>query len=173
MRRRAARGRADLFGRDEFGENTRRCAPALPYRFRSPMSTPLQGKNRPEFRNIHVTQIIGYRLPAPGMVSILHRVSGALMFLLLALVIWLLQLSLASELSFLRLKEFAAQWWVKLVLVGLVWALLHHLLAGVRYLLLDLHVGIDKQASVNSALAVFAVSLPLTLLAALRIFGVF
>lgn len=137
------------------------------------MSTTLQARKRPEFRNIHVTQIVGYRLPAPGMVSIMHRVSGALMFLLLALVIWLLQLSLASELSFMRLTEFAAQWWVRLILVALVWALLHHLVAGVRYLLLDLHVGIEKAASVKSALTVFAVSLPLALLAALRIFGVF
>jgi succinate dehydrogenase / fumarate reductase, cytochrome b subunit len=136
------------------------------------MDTMLQAK-KPEFRNIHVTQIVGYRLPAPGMVSIMHRVSGALMFVLLALVIWLLQLSLTSELSFMRLKEVASQWWARLILVLLVWALLHHLLAGIRYLLLDLHVGVEKAASVKSALSVFAVSLPLTLLAALRIFGVF
>jgi succinate dehydrogenase / fumarate reductase cytochrome b subunit len=103
----------------------------------------------------------------------MHRVSGALMFLLLAPLIWLLQLSLTSELSFARLQEIAGQWWVRLVFVGLVWALLHHLIAGIRFLLLDLHVGIDKAASASSALAVFAVSLPLTLLAALRIFGVF
>jgi len=134
-------------------------------------TTPNQ--KRPEFRNIHVTQIVGYRLPAPGMVSILHRISGAVMFLFLFFVIWLLQLSLTSELSFLRLREFASQWWVKVVLVALVWALVHHLVAGVRYLLLDLHVGVDKAASVRSALTVFAISLPLTLLAALRIFGVF
>ena len=137
------------------------------------MSTVLQEKKRPEFRNIHVTQIVGYRLPAPGMVSILHRISGALMFLLLALVIWLLQLSLASELSFMRLKELASHWWVKLVFVALAWALLHHLVAGIRYLLLDLHLGVEKSAANRSALAVFAVSLPLTLLVALRIFGVF
>lgn len=136
------------------------------------MTTTLQQK-KPEFRNIHVTQIVGYRLPAPGMVSIMHRISGALMFLLLALVIWLLQLSLTSELSFSRLKEVASHWWVKLILVALVWALLHHLVAGIRYLLLDLHIGVEKAASVKSALVVFAVSLPLTLLAALRIFGVF
>jgi len=134
-------------------------------------TTPNQ--KRPEFRNIHVTQIVGYRLPAPGMVSILHRISGAVMFLFLLFVIWLLQLSLTSELSFLRLRELASQWWVKLVLVALVWALVHHLVAGFRYLLLDLHVGVDKAASVRSALTVFAISLPLTLLAALRIFGVF
>ena len=135
------------------------------------MSTSLQRK-RPEFRNIHVTQIVGYRLPAPGMVSILHRVSGALMFLLLALAIWLLQLSLTSELSFMRLKEVASHWWAKMIFLALAWALLHHLIAGIRYLLLDLHMGIEKAASVKSALAVFAVSLPLTLLAALRIFGI-
>lgn len=135
------------------------------------MNPALQQK-RPQFRNIHVTQIVGYRLPAPGMVSIMHRISGALMFLLLALAIWLLQLSLASELSFMRLKDVASQWWAKLIFLALAWALLHHLVAGIRYLLLDLHVGVEKAASVNSALAVFAVSLPLTLLAALRIFGV-
>lgn len=136
------------------------------------MSTTLQDKKRPEFRNIHVSQIVGYRLPAPGMVSIMHRVSGALMFLLLVPAIWLLELSLGSELSFGRLVDVASQWWAKVIFLVLVWALLHHLLAGIRYLLLDLHVGIDKAASVKSALAVFAVSLPLTLLAALRIFGV-
>ncbi len=135
--------------------------------------TPTPSAKRPEFRNIHVTQILGYRLPAAGMVSILHRISGALMFVLLAVVIWLLQLSLASELSFARLRDVAAQWWAKLLFLVLVWAVLHHLVAGIRYLLLDLHIGVDKAASAKSALAVFAVSLPLTLLAALRIFGVF
>lgn len=137
------------------------------------MTPSLESTKRPQFRNIHVTQIVGYRLPAPGMVSIMHRVSGALMFLLLWWVLWLLELSLGSEGSFLRLKEVAALWWVKLLLLGLAWALLHHLAAGVRYLFLDLHIGVDKAASVKSALAVYAVSLPLTLLVGLRLFGVF
>ncbi len=137
------------------------------------MSTSLETKKRPEFRNIHVSQIVGYRLPAPGMVSIMHRVSGVLMFVLLWFALWLLELSLTSESSFLRLREFAGQWWAKLILLGLIWALLHHLLAGIRYLVLDLHIGIGKEAAVKNALAVFAVSLPLTLLAALKLFGVF
>lgn len=137
------------------------------------MSTSLETKKRPEFRNIHVSQIVGYRLPAPGLVSIMHRVSGVLMFVLLWLMLWLLELSLTSESSFLRLREFAGQWWAKLILLGLIWALLHHLLAGIRYLVLDLHIGIEKEAAVKNALAVFAVSLPLTLLAALKLFGVF
>lgn len=137
------------------------------------MTTSLESRKRPEFRNIHVSQILGYRLPAPGMVSIMHRASGAVMFLLLWWVLWLLELSLSSELSFLRLKEVAALWWVKLLLLGLAWALLHHLIAGVRYLFLDLHIGVEKAASVKSALAVYAISLPLTLLVGLRLFGVF
>jgi succinate dehydrogenase / fumarate reductase, cytochrome b subunit len=138
------------------------------------MSLPsITGKSRPEFRNIHVTQILQYKLPPPGMVSILHRVSGAALFLALPLILWLFDLSLMSELSFERLVEIGSHWIVKLVLLGLIWAFLHHLVAGLRYLMLDLHMGVDKPAARTSALAVFWISLPLTLLAALKLFGVF
>lgn len=132
-----------------------------------------KARSRPEFRNIHVAQIVRYRLPPAGLVSILHRVSGAALFLLLPLLLWLFDLSLTSELSFVRLREVGSNWFVKLVLLGLVWAFLHHLAAGIRYLVLDLHIGLDKGPSRASALAVFAVSLLLTLIAALKIFGVF
>ncbi len=136
-------------------------------------SSPLQGaRRRPEIRNIHITQIIGYRLPPAGIVSILHRISGAALFLFLPLLLWLFDQSLISELSFARLVEFAGQWWVKLILVGLIWAFLHHLVAGIRYLLLDLHLGLDPGTARASALAVFAVSLPLAAAAGLRLFGV-
>lgn len=136
------------------------------------MTTPA-AKSRPEFRNIHVSQILQYRLPPPGMVSIMHRVSGALLFLLLPLLLWLFDLSLTSEISYGRLHSIASNFLVKLVLVGLAWAFLHHLVAGVRYLLLDLDIGVDKPAARTSALAVFWISLPLALLVALKIFGVF
>lgn len=136
-------------------------------------STPVAGKARPQIRNIHITQILQYKLPPPGMVSILHRVSGALLFLALPLLLWLFDLSLMSELSFARLVEVGSHWFVKLVLLVLLWAFLHHLIAGIRYLLLDLHVGVEKLAARTSALAVFWISLPLTLLAALKLFGVF
>jgi succinate dehydrogenase / fumarate reductase cytochrome b subunit len=129
-------------------------------------------KSRPEFRNIHVSQIVQYKLPPPGLVSILHRISGAALFLALPCVLWLFDLSLTSEISYSRLAGYASHWFTKLVLVGLAWAFLHHLIAGIRYLLLDLHVGVDKAPARASALAVFAVSLPLALLAAARIFGV-
>jgi len=137
------------------------------------MNSPVAAsKSRPEFRNIHVSQILKYRLPPPGMVSIMHRISGAALFLALPFLLWLLELSLTSELSYARLTAFASHWLAKLVLVGLAWAFLHHLIAGVRYLVLDLHVGLDKPAARASALAVYWISLPLTLLAALMIFGV-
>lgn len=130
-------------------------------------------KTRPEFRNIHVSQIVAYRLPPSGMVSILHRISGAGLFLMLPLLLWLFDLSLMSELSFERLRGVAGHWLMKLVLLGLIWALLHHLVAGIRYLALDLHIGIEGRSANRSAKWVFYVSLPLTLLAALRLFGVF
>jgi succinate dehydrogenase / fumarate reductase, cytochrome b subunit len=139
----------------------------------SPSSLLSSARSRPQFRNIHVSQIVKYRLPPAGMVSILHRVSGAALFLFLPLLLWLFDQSLISEMSFQKLTAFAGQWWVKIILLGLIWAFLHHLVAGVRYLVLDLHVGLDKGPSRASAITVFAISLPLALLAGLRLFGVF
>ena len=69
--------------------------------------------SRPQFRNIHVSQIVAYSLPPPGLVSILHRISGAALFLCLPLLLWLFDLSLISEMSFERLKAVAGQWWMK------------------------------------------------------------
>ena len=136
------------------------------------MTNPV-AKSRPEFRNIHVSQLLQYKLPPPGLVSIMHRISGAALFLLLPFILWLFELSLTSEISYARLVEVASNALVKLVLVGLAWAYLHHLIAGVRYLMLDLHIGLDKPVARTSALAVYWISLPLTLIAALKIFGVF
>ena len=136
------------------------------------MTNPVS-KSRPEFRNIHVSQLFQYKLPPPGLVSIMHRISGAALFLLLPFILWLFELSLTSEISYARLVEVASNALVKLVLVGLAWAYLHHLIAGVRYLMLDLHIGLDKPVARTSALAVYWISLPLTLIAALKIFGVF
>jgi succinate dehydrogenase / fumarate reductase cytochrome b subunit len=138
------------------------------------MTTPaFASKPRPEFRNIHVSQILQYKLPPPGLVSILHRISGAALFLALPFILWIFDLSLTSELSYARLSEFASHWLARLILLGLAWAFIHHLIAGLRFLMLDLDVGVDKPVARTSALAVFAISLPLTLLAALTIFGAF
>lgn len=102
----------------------------------------------------------------------MHRISGAALFLALPFLLWLFDLSLMSELSFERLRGVASNVFAKLVLLFLIWAFFHHLVAGIRYLMLDLHIGIDLKASRASAIAVFAVSLPLTLVAALKLFGV-
>ena len=133
------------------------------------MSTPAAAprRDRPEFRNIHITQIVGYRMPMPAMVSIMHRISGAALFLALPFLLWMFDLSLISEGTFERMAMVASSWFVKLVLLFLIWGFLHHLVAGIRYLVLDL-----PQAR-KSALAVFAISVPLTLVAALKLFGAF
>src|SRR5437868_1311378 len=117
--------------------------------------------NKPQFRNIHITQIARYRLPLAGLLSILHRVSGALMFVLLPFILFLLDQSLISEISFEYFKGIVSHWFVKLVLLALAWAYLHHFCAGSRHLLMDNHIGLDKDSSRQSAAAVFAVSVPL------------
>lgn len=128
---------------------------------------------RPEFRNIHVTQLANYRLPLAGFVSILHRISGLLMFFFLPFILYLLDLSLTSEDAFNRFSSLSQPVLVKLVIIGLVWAYLHHFCAGIRHLAMDVHMGLDKQAAHKSALGVFLVSIPLALLVALKLFGVF
>jgi succinate dehydrogenase / fumarate reductase cytochrome b subunit len=141
------------------------------------MSTPAAASGtratRPEFRNIHVTEIVRYRMPPAALVSIMHRISGAALFLALPWLLWLFDLSLMSEIGYERLVALGSHWLVKLVLLGLIWAFLHHLVAGVRYLVLDLHVGLELPQARRNALAVYAISLPLTLLAALKLYGVF
>ena len=128
---------------------------------------------RPQFRNLDLPLLLTYRLPLPGLVSIMHRISGAVLFLTLPLLLWLFDLSLTSELSFERLRSIAANFFFKLLLVFLIWGFLHHLIAGIRYLLLDVHIGIDLKSARTSAIVVYAVSLPLTFIAALKVFGVF
>ena len=130
-------------------------------------------KERPEFRNIHITQLVNYRLPLAGVISILHRVSGAFMFLLLPLILYFLELSLRSEYSFAHLKGIASYWLVKLVILGLSWAYLHHFCAGVRHLAMDSHAGLDKDSARRSSVAVLAASLTLTAVVALKLFGAF
>ncbi len=139
------------------------------------MSTPAAAptRPRPEFRNIHVSQIVRYRMPPPALVSIMHRISGAALFLALPFLLWLFDLSLISEDTFDRLTVVASSALVKLILLGLAWAFLHHLVAGIRYLILDMLVGLERQQARKNARAVYAVSLPLTLLAALKLFGAF
>ncbi len=127
----------------------------------------------PEFRNIHVFDLMKYRLPWAGKVSILHRVSGLLMFLLIPFVLYLFEQSITSEVSFSTFKSVLAHPISKLVILALIWAYLHHFCAGIRFLMLDLHKGIDKASSAKSAVAVLIISLSLTAVCAGKLFGLF
>jgi succinate dehydrogenase / fumarate reductase cytochrome b subunit len=129
-------------------------------------------KSRPQYSNIHITQLHHYRLPAAGLVSILHRISGALMFLLLPFTLYLLERSLTSESTYDAMRGFASQWFIRLIILALSWAYLHHFLAGIRHLFMDMHYLLSKEGSRNSAITVLALSLFLTLLVALKLFGV-
>lgn len=131
-------------------------------------------KKRPEYRNIHITQILKYSLPLAGKLSILHRVSGAVLFLALPIILLpLFDKSITSELTFLEMQLLVANPLVKIVLLGLIWSYLHHFAAGIRYLMLDMHMGTEKYAASKSAANVFVVSLGLTALFGLKLFGVF
>jgi len=137
------------------------------------MSHPIP-KPRAQFRNIGIADILlRYRLPLAGKLSILHRASGALLFVCLPLVILpLFAMSVASPASFARVAEVAGHPLAKLVLLALIWGYLHHFCAGIRYLLLDLHLGLDKLSAQKSAGVVFGASLALTLTFGLKLFGV-
>jgi succinate dehydrogenase / fumarate reductase cytochrome b subunit len=107
-------------------------------------------KPRPKYYDLNLAH-----LPPPGLVSIFHRISGALLFFpILPAVIYLLQETLGSEGAYRRWADFFQQPMAKVVLLGLVWLYAHHFFAGIRYLLLDLHIGIDKAPARASAVAV-------------------
>ncbi len=134
-------------------------------------------KQRPQFRNIHVSQIVAYRLPPAGIVSILHRISGVLMFLLMPFIIWMFDASVTSEVSYGVFKAafaagvgFVPGWFVKLVVLALIWAYLHHLIAGIRHLWMDATHAVTKQFGHSSAIATLAISVLLTLALGFKLF---
>lgn len=131
------------------------------------------GTHRPQIRNLQLTHLYRYRLPWAGVVSFLHRISGLLLFLGTPFLLYLFQNSLATESTFASYKAVVSHWSAKLVLLGLIWAFVHHALAGIRFLLLDLHVGIGKDAASLSARVVLIAGIAVTLVLALKLFGAF
>jgi succinate dehydrogenase / fumarate reductase, cytochrome b subunit len=137
--------------------------------------------NRPEFRNINAFKDLPtYRLPVAGWVSILHRVSGALMFLLLPFIIWLFDVSVSSEYSFARFTAlFSAGvgpvpgWFFKLVALALIWSYLHHIVAGVRHLWMDIRHAVSKEFGRSSAIVTLVLSLGLTAVLGAKLFGLY
>lgn len=135
-------------------------------------------KKRPEFRNIHAfTDLPKYRLPAAGWVSILHRISGVLMFVLMPFIIWMFDLSVTSEISYGKFQAaFAGSfgWMLKLVALALIWAYLHHFIAGLRHLWMDVsHKAVTKQWGMQSARVTLVASLLLTFVLGLKLFGAY
>jgi succinate dehydrogenase / fumarate reductase, cytochrome b subunit len=132
-------------------------------------------KPRPEFRNIGIGQILtSYRLPLAGRVSILHRVSGALLFIFLPFLLYLFDQSLTSELSFEVFKAFLSNIIVKLITLVLAWAFLFHFCAGVRHLMMDTnHNAVSKEKGKSTSIVVLVVSSVLTIAFALKLFGAF
>jgi succinate dehydrogenase / fumarate reductase, cytochrome b subunit len=130
-------------------------------------------KAKPVYRNIGLAQLIHYRLPWPGKVSILHRVSGAALFLMLPFILYLLDQSLASELSYQKFQAFTNHVIVKVICLGLIWCFLHHFCAGIRYLLLDLEIGVEKVEANRSAIVVFVLGVALTAAVGLKLFGLY
>ena len=132
-------------------------------------------KTRPEYRNIGIGQILtAYRLPLAGRVSILHRVSGALLFIFLPFLLYLFDQSLTSELSFEVFKGFLSNIIVKLITLVLAWAFLFHFCAGIRHLVMDTnHSAVTKEKGKQTSIVVLVVSSILTIAFALKLFGAF
>ncbi|HEX2547369.1 MAG TPA: succinate dehydrogenase, cytochrome b556 subunit [Ramlibacter sp.] len=136
-------------------------------------------RKRPEFRNINAFRDLPtYRLPAPGWVSILHRISGVLMFVLLPLIIWIFDTSVSSEISAARLRVAfstgATGVLLKLIGLGLIWAYLHHFIAGIRHVWMDVsHKAVSKSFGFSSAKFTLVASLVLTAVAGAKLFGLY
>ena len=135
-------------------------------------------KKRPgEMRLVDATQ---YRLPPAGVVSILHRISGLLLLVLMPFVIWLFDTSVTSEVSFDQFRGafiagigFVPAIIVKLATLVLIWSFLQHFCAGVRHLYMDFTHSVTKEFGRSSALAALAVSIVLTIAFGLKLFGVY
>lgn len=144
------------------------------------LATPSRPK-RPEFRNINAFKDLpSYRWPLAAIVSGMHRASGLIMFLMLPFIIWLFDTSLSSEYSYARFSAafstglgFVPGWFIKLVALGLIWAYLHHIIAGVRHLWMDVAHAVSKEFGRSSAIVTLALSLGLTAVLGAKLFGLY
>jgi succinate dehydrogenase / fumarate reductase, cytochrome b subunit len=136
---------------------------------------------RPEFRNINaLSDLPSYRLPAAGWVSILHRISGAILFLLMPFIIWMFDTSVTSEFSFAKFSAaftigigFVPGWLIKLVVLGIMWAYLHHFIAGLRHLWMDINHAVSKEFGKSSAIVTLSLGFGLTAVLGAKLFGLY
>jgi succinate dehydrogenase / fumarate reductase cytochrome b subunit len=129
---------------------------------------------------MRLVDAVKYRLPLAGVVSILHRVSGLLMFGLLPLIVWFFDTSLSSEISFERFAGafvsgigWVPGWLIKLVTLALIWSYLHHFIAGVRHLWMDMTHSVTKEQGRSSAVVTLAASVVLTVALGAKLFGLY
>ena len=146
------------------------------------LATSSRSKKRPEFRNVNkLTDLPTYRMTAAAWVSILHRASGAVLFLLMPFIIWMFDTSVSSEFSFAKFRAvfnggvgFVPGWFFKLMALALIWAYLHHFIAGLRHLWMDVsHSAVTKEFGKSSALFTLAISIGLTLVLGAKLFGLY
>ena len=126
---------------------------------------------------MRLIEALQYRLPLAGVVSILHRVSGMLMFFLLPFIVWMFDASVSSEISydgftsaFVAGIGFVPGFVIKLVALALIWAYLHHAVAGIRHLWMDATHSVSKQQGHSSAVATFVISIVLTIALGAKLF---
>jgi len=129
---------------------------------------------------MRLTDALQYRLPLAGVVSILHRASGAILFVLLPFIIWMFDTSVTSEISYSRFTSafvagigFVPGWLVKVAVLALIWAYLHHFIAGLRHLWMDATHSVSKEFGRQSAVFTLAASLLLTVLLGAKLFGLY
>ena len=127
--------------------------------------------------NMRLLDALGYRLPLAGVVSILHRASGLAMFILLPFIIWMFDTSLTSEITYSQFTSvftsgtgFLPGWFYKLVALALIWAFLHHLIAGLRHLWMDATHAVTLQFGRSSAMFTLVLSVVLTLALGAKLF---
>ena len=146
------------------------------------LATSSRSKKRPEFRNVNkLTDLPTYRMTPAAWVSILHRASGAILFLLMPFIIWMFDTSVSSEISFARFRAvfnvgvgFVPGWFFKLIALAIIWAYLHHFIAGLRHLWMDVsHSAVTKEFGKSSALFTLAISIGLTLVLGAKLFGLY
>jgi succinate dehydrogenase / fumarate reductase, cytochrome b subunit len=136
----------------------------------TPPATLAKTRTRPVYRNIGFGELAHYRLPIPGIASIVHRITGIALFVCLLFLLAMLQMSLKSEAGF---EAFRSLVWAnpiaKLVLIGLLFAIIYHLIAGLRHMVQDANGWLDLASARASAFASFGVSFLLTALVVWRL----
>ena len=138
-------------------------------------------KKRPEFYNIDGASLISYRWPLASIASGMHRVSGAILFFLMPFIIWMFDNSISSEISFIKFKSAFNEGMLglpgfiwKLLALAIIWASLHHFIAGMRHLWMDTHhEHVTKDFGRQTAAVVLVVTLTLTAVLGAKLFGLY